>query len=82
VALAVLRWKEPDLPRPFRVPGGKAGAVLVGVCPTILLGLAAVYSDHNGILIGVGAWLAGVAAWFGIKAYRAFPRRVPIVTNP
>src|SRR5262249_26041405 len=27
VALAVLRFTRPDLPRPFRVPGGKLGAV-------------------------------------------------------
>jgi amino acid transporter len=81
-ALAVLRWKEPELERPFRVPGGKFGAVALGVFPTALLVLAAVYSDHSGILIGVGAWLAGVAAWFGIKAYRAFaPKPIEAVSG-
>ena len=33
VALVVLRFKEPDLARPFRVPGGKAGTIAVGVGP-------------------------------------------------
>jgi len=43
VALAVLRFREPELPRPFRVPGGKAGAVLIGVAPAALLGLGVYY---------------------------------------
>ncbi len=41
VALVVLRIREPRLPRPFRVPGGIAGAALVGVGPLVLLALAA-----------------------------------------
>jgi amino acid transporter len=40
VALVVLRVKEPDLPRPFRVPGGVWGAVAMGVGPTLLIGFA------------------------------------------
>ena len=31
VALVVLRIREPELPRPFRVPGGMFGAVAVGI---------------------------------------------------
>src|SRR6201999_3774711 len=37
LALAVLRVREPQLPRPFRVPGGTVGAVLIGVGPTLLI---------------------------------------------
>jgi amino acid transporter len=40
VALAVLRVKEPELVRPFRVPGGLWGAVAVGVGPTLLIAFA------------------------------------------
>jgi amino acid transporter len=40
VALVVLRVKEPGLARPFRVPGGLLGAVIVGVGPTLLIGFA------------------------------------------
>jgi amino acid transporter len=78
-ALAVLRWKEPDLERPFRVPGGKVGAVAIGVCPAILLVAAGVTADHNGIVLGLGAILAGVATWFGMKLYRTFmlPKPLP-----
>src|ERR1700730_4920460 len=37
-ALAVLRLREPNLPRPFRVPGGLFGAIAVGIPPMLLLG--------------------------------------------
>ena len=40
VALAVLRRKEPNLPRPFRIPGGTIGVAVIGVLPTLLLGFA------------------------------------------
>ena len=42
LALIVLRIREPELPRPFRVPGGLAGAVAVGIGPTALLVVALV----------------------------------------
>ena len=32
-ALVALRIREPELPRPYRVPGGLAGAVAVGIFP-------------------------------------------------
>ena len=37
VALVVLRLREPSLPRPFKVPGGIAGAIASGIGPTILI---------------------------------------------
>lgn len=40
-ALVVLRVREPHLPRPFRVPGGIPGVVLLAVPPLLLLGVAA-----------------------------------------
>jgi hypothetical protein len=40
VALVVLRVKEPEMVRPFCVPGGLWGAVGVGVGPTLLIGFA------------------------------------------
>jgi amino acid transporter len=70
VSLAVLRWKEPNLERPFRVPGGKVGAVLVGVCPTVLLALAGIYGDHSGILLGIGTAVAGGAVYYAIRAWQ------------
>jgi amino acid transporter len=40
VALVVLRVKEPELLRPFKVPGGLWGVVGMGVGPTVLIGFA------------------------------------------
>jgi amino acid transporter len=42
VALVILRVREPDLARPFRVPGGVVGAIALGVGPLALLGFALV----------------------------------------
>jgi amino acid transporter len=39
-ALVALRVREPKLPRPFRVFGGNGVAVLLGVGPALLVGLA------------------------------------------
>jgi amino acid transporter len=40
VALVVLRVREPNLARPFRVPGGLRIAVLLGAGPALLIGFA------------------------------------------
>jgi amino acid transporter len=37
LALIFLRIREPQLPRPFRVPGGMAGAIALAIGPTALL---------------------------------------------
>ncbi|HLJ77615.1 MAG TPA: APC family permease, partial [Acidobacteriaceae bacterium] len=50
LALVVLRIREPNLPRAFRVPGGMFGAVMVGVCPALLLGFSIVRSGQEQIL--------------------------------
>jgi len=50
VALAVLRFREPELARPFRVPGGLFGAIAIGIPPMLLLGFSIVRSEHEQIL--------------------------------
>jgi len=70
VTLVVLRIKEPNLKRGFRVPGGRTGAVLTGVFPLLLLILAVVESNHetvlgmNGLLFGALIMLAGFVVYF------------------
>src|SRR5437879_599410 len=49
VALAVLRVREPQLRRPFRVPGGMVGAIVVGIAPVALLGFDLVRSESEQI---------------------------------
>jgi amino acid transporter len=69
VALAVLRLTEPDMPRPFRVPGGTLGAVLVGILPALLLGFAIFESESerilgmNALVFGIILIIAGFAAY-------------------
>jgi amino acid transporter len=68
-ALYALRVKEPDLVRPFRVPGGLPGAALIGVCPLLLLGVSIFYSAGerilgvNGLLFGTILIAAGFVAY-------------------
>src|SRR5204863_4439433 len=39
-ALIALRLKEPHMPRPFRVPGGWLGVIVITALPAIILALA------------------------------------------
>jgi amino acid transporter len=69
VALVVLRVREPDLPRPFRIPGGIAATVAVGAGPVLLLGFALVKNLHeeiagmNALVFGLGVALLGPIAY-------------------
>ncbi len=58
-ALVVLRIREPELPRPFRVPGGMIGAWMAGVCPLLLLGFSVVHGEKEEIL-GMSALTFGL----------------------
>jgi amino acid transporter len=69
LALIWLRVREPELPRPFRVPGGLLGAIMVGVAPTLLLGFAIVRSEHEQLL-GMSSFAFGAMLIVaGIFAY-------------
>jgi amino acid transporter len=71
-ALAVLRMRAPEMPRPFRVPGGTFIAWMLGLFPALLLGLAfwrnrteqiagisAIYLSEALILLGpIVYWIA------------------------
>ena len=50
LALIVLRVREPNLARPFRVPGGLFGAIMIGVCPALLLGFSVAQGQQEQIL--------------------------------
>ncbi len=69
VALVVLRVREPELVRPFRVPGGIAGAMLAGVGPALLIGFAiwAARGERVGPWPALG--FAGVVALCGPIVY-------------
>jgi len=75
-ALVALRIREPNLPRPYRVPGGLAGAIGVGVLPLVLLVLTAVRNKVepvgpiNALELGAILVAAGVPAYFVLRRGR------------
>jgi len=77
VTLVVLRVREPELKRSFRVPGGMAGAVTCGIFPLGLLLLSLVESGHesilgmNGLVFGFLIIFAGFAMYYGSSKIRA-----------
>src|SRR4029077_18849249 len=70
IALIVRRVREPELNRPFRVPGGMFGACAVGIAPMLLLGFSVVRSETEQVLgmssfvFGMLLIAAGVVAYF------------------
>jgi amino acid transporter len=75
-ALVALRVREPDLARPFRVPGGMAGAVALGIPPLALM-IAAfarnrteLIGSTNELVIGSAVIAAGVALYFFSRTFR------------
>jgi amino acid transporter len=74
-ALVALRVREPGLARPFRVPGGTAGTVALGLPPVALMIAALVRNraesvgSTNEFAIGSAAIAAGVALYFLSKLF-------------
>jgi len=75
VALFVLRLREPGLARPFRVPGGLAGAALVGLFPLLLLGVALARNATERIGPVPSLALAGAIVAAGPALYLSAARR-------
>ncbi|HYQ81731.1 MAG TPA: APC family permease [Anaeromyxobacteraceae bacterium] len=74
-ALVALRLREPDLPRPFRVPGGLAGVLLVSAAPAALLGVAAWTARAEPAGLGLSALEAtGLVVAAGLAWYLAAGR--------
>jgi amino acid transporter len=69
VALIVLRLREPDLPRPFRVPGSPWLLALWSCGPVFLIALSAI-RNHDEKLGSINAlWIAGALIVAGVLAY-------------
>jgi amino acid transporter len=76
VTLVVLRIREPELKREFRVPGGLVGATLLGVFPLLLLGLAVAHGGSetvlgmNGLVFGLVIIVTGFVVYFATARLR------------
>ncbi|MGC1619039.1 MAG: APC family permease [Candidatus Acidiferrum sp.] len=76
VTLVVLRIREPELKRAFKVPGGLAGAITCGIFPLLLMSLAMVKSGSetilgmNGLVFGGIIIAGGVILYWSTKALR------------
>ena len=70
VELAAFLWLRraaPDLPRPWRVPGGSAGAVVAAALPAALALVAMATAGWTNTIAGVIAALTGPVAWLFVR---------------
>jgi amino acid transporter len=83
-ALVALRLREPNLARPYRVPGGIAGAVLIGLPPLGLIIAALVRNGRetigpaSGLTLGIILIAAGIVLYF---VARAIGRRAGVISE-
>ena len=62
-----LRRKQPDMKRPFVIPGGKAGLIYSVVAVVIMSALALIGSDPYGLIWGPAALAAGPVVYFVLR---------------
>jgi amino acid transporter len=78
-SLVALRIRAPELPRPYRVPGGLAGAIGIGVGPLVLLILAMLRNRAepvgpiNALQLGAALIALGVVSYFVSTRFRSKP---------
>jgi len=62
-----LRRKQPDMPRPFRIPWGRKGLVYVVGAPLVMSGVAMLGSDRFALRWGPVALLLGPLAYLFVR---------------
>jgi amino acid transporter len=72
LSLVRLRTRMPDAPRPYRIPGGRAGLALV-VLPPFAVTVMALYGEADTVLWGLTAIAIGPAAYLLALAMRKRP---------
>jgi len=70
LALVLLRIREPELKRPFRIPGGVIVCSLLGVAPTVLVIVAGVHSRSETIAGMNALWFSLLIMIAGVGIYR------------
>jgi amino acid transporter len=77
VALVALRIREPQLKRPYRVPGGLVGAVAIGIPPAVLLVVAVIRNQAepvgpiNALVLGLILIFVGAPLYWWRERRRA-----------
>jgi len=75
VALVALRIREPDLPRPYKIPGGMFVAVAIGIPPAALVVVSMVRNSSeslgpvNGLVAGLGLVALGPVLYAASKIF-------------
>jgi amino acid transporter len=68
-----LRRKQPDMPRPFVIPGGKSGLMYSLIAVIIMSVVALVGSDPFGLIWGPVALAVGPVVYWGVRKSRPQP---------
>jgi amino acid transporter len=79
LALILLRVKAPHMARPFRVPGGLAGAIAISIPPIALVALAIARSEGERIAGMNALEFAGLLTVAGFVVYPLLARRKRLV---
>lgn len=70
-ALVRLRIKEPGMPRPYRVPFGLSGAIVLSVPPVLLCALSIWLADEMTTWVSLAGMIIGLAAYPWLSTKRA-----------
>jgi amino acid transporter len=84
-ALVALRLREPALPRPYKVPGGLPGCILIslGPIPVMVIAFYQALSDEGarrGLIFSAAAVAAGIVLYF--VAIMISPRAAAVTIGP
>ncbi|XP_040385164.1 probable polyamine transporter At3g19553 [Oryza brachyantha] len=66
-AFVKLRVKDPDLPRPYRIPVGAAGAAVMCIPPVALITTVMCLASARTLVVSAAVAVAGVAMYYGIE---------------
>ncbi|KAJ1266012.1 hypothetical protein BS78_08G118200 [Paspalum vaginatum] len=66
-AFVKLRAKDPDLPRPYRIPIGTAGAAVMCVPPVLLITTVMCLASARTFIVNAVVVLASVALYYGVE---------------
>ncbi|KAF0887695.1 hypothetical protein E2562_002389 [Oryza meyeriana var. granulata] len=70
-AFVKLRVKDPDLPRPYRIPVGAAGAAVMCVPPVALITTVMCLASVRTLVVSAAVAVAGVAMYYGVERMKA-----------